>query len=119
MRFMGLIVLIPTSVLLTASFFVLFAIEKVAGQGLKTFGRVVAALLIIVAVLLLSVGVYTVSTGRHLMMQQMCPMMGGMKGDMKEGKGKYGTRRGEMKGMMRGPMQQGGMEEMPGGAMKK
>lgn len=79
MRIMGFLALIPTAVLLTASFFVLFAIERSAGTGLKAFGRFVAALLIIVAALIFSKGVYTVVTGKCPMMQvmqEMCHMMG-------------------------------------------
>ncbi|MCX5703193.1 MAG: hypothetical protein NT066_01675, partial [Candidatus Omnitrophica bacterium] len=65
------------------SFFVLFAIRKIQEQELKTFGYVIAALLWIGAALVFSVGVYTVSTGRHPgmgMMQQMmrCKMQGMM-----------------------------------------
>ena len=52
MRWMGLMALIPTAGLLTVSFFVLFAVEKVHGKNLKTFGKAVAAILIIVASLI-------------------------------------------------------------------
>lgn len=83
LRVMGLFAVIPTALLLTVSFFVLFAIRKIQEQGLKAFGYVIAALLWIGAALVFSVGVYTVSTGRHPgmeMMQQMmkCKMQGMM-----------------------------------------
>ena len=57
MRILGFIVFIPASMLLTASFFVLFAVEKVKENGLKTFGKVVAAILIIVSVLVFAKGI--------------------------------------------------------------
>jgi hypothetical protein len=80
MRIMGFLALIPASALLTAAFFILFAVEKAAGQGLKAFGKFVAVLLIIVAALIFSKGVYTVVTGKcpiAQVMQDMCPLMPG------------------------------------------
>jgi len=80
MRIMGFLALIPASVLLTAAFFVLFAVEKAAGKGLKTFGKFVAVLLIVVAAFIFSKGVYTVVTGKCPMaqvMQEMCSLMPG------------------------------------------
>ena len=71
MRILGFIVFIPASMLLTASFFVLFAIEKVKENGLKAFGKVVAAILIIVSVLIFAKGIYTIATGKCPMMQEM------------------------------------------------
>lgn len=75
MRLMGFIMLIPTSMLLAVSFFVLFAEQKVHG-GLKTYAKVVAAFLIAAALVVFSAGVYTVSTGECLMtkMIQNCKM---------------------------------------------
>ena len=80
MRILGFIVFIPASMLLTASFFVLFAIEKVKENGLKAFGKVVAAILIIVSVLIFAKGIYTIATGK-------CPMMEEMRGACSMGKG--------------------------------
>jgi hypothetical protein len=74
-RVMGLFALIPMTVLLTISFFVLFALRKVETQGLKAFGQVIAVLLWIGALLIFSLGVYTVRTGRHPMMSMMQEMM--------------------------------------------
>jgi hypothetical protein len=120
MRMMGFLALIPTAVLLTASFFVLFAAEKVAARGLKMFGKAVAALLIIIAALVFSKGVYTVVTGECPMMkmaQEMCPMMGAKE---------KGMRRPEMSDKMRRmhdkagrPMRQGETTTMPGDELKK
>ena len=77
MRIMGLLVMIPASMLLTASFFVLFAIEKAREKDLKMFGKIVAAVLIIVSSLIFSKGLYIMVTGECPMMktmQKMCPM---------------------------------------------
>ncbi len=92
MRMMGVLVLIPASALLTASFFVLFALERAKEKGLKNFGKVVAVVLIVVSALLYAKGIYTIATGKCPMMQDMqgmCPMgkgMGGMPGRMPGGK---------------------------------
>jgi hypothetical protein len=89
-RSLGLFALIPTTVLLTISFFVLFANSKVEMQGLKSFGRVIAVLLWISAALVFSVGAFVIATGQHPMKLMMkggcCPMMmGGMEGKMMKG----------------------------------
>ena len=84
MRILGFIVFIPASMLLAASFFVLFAVEKAKESGLKTFGKLVAAILIIVSALIFAKGIYTIATGKCPMMQAMqgmrspCPMSKGM-----------------------------------------
>jgi len=70
-RLLGLFAVIPTAVLLTISFFVLFALRKIETEGLKAFGYIIATLLWIGAALVLSVGLYAVASGR----QPMCPMM--------------------------------------------
>ncbi len=74
-RLIGTLALLPTTILLTISFFVLVILRKSEGQGLKAFGYVVAALLWVSALLVFSMGIYVLSTGRHPMMG----MMGGMK----------------------------------------
>lgn len=73
-RVMGLFVVIPIALLLALSFFILFAVRKTQEQGLKAFGYVIAALLWLGSALVFSVGVYTVSTGRHPMMSLMQEM---------------------------------------------
>ncbi len=78
-RLIGLFAIIPATVLLTISFFVLFALRKVEVQGLKAFGYVIAGLLWVGVLLVLSLGLYTLSTGRCAM---ICPMQGMMKGHM-------------------------------------
>jgi hypothetical protein len=78
-RLLGLFAIIPTTLLMTVSFFVLFAIRKIEEQGLKTFGYVIIGLLWFAAFLVFSLGVYAVSSGRHPIMEMMkqskgCPM---------------------------------------------
>jgi hypothetical protein len=108
-RLAGFFAIIPVTILLTISFFVLFTLRKIDNQGLKAFGYVVAALLWVAALLVFSVGIYTISTGRHPMLHMMkemigtAPMcanmagaMGGQPGMMQSGKCMG------MKGMMQG-----------------
>jgi hypothetical protein len=97
-RLMGFFAVIPATVLLTISFFVLFALRKVEALGLKVFGYVIAALLWVGALMVFSLGIYTVYTGRHPMMD----MMKGMK---------YG----QMQGMMGSQMMKSRMPAMMGG----
>ncbi len=75
-RLMGMFALIPATILLTVSFFVLFAIRKSETAGIKAFGYVVAGLLWAGALMVFSLGVYTISTGRHPVMP--CMMAGKM-----------------------------------------
>jgi hypothetical protein len=87
LRLVGLFTIIPATMLLTVSFFVLFALRKIETQGLKAFGYVIASLLWVGALLFFSAGVYTLSTGRPplvCMMQEMmkCKMRGMMGGQM-------------------------------------
>ena len=73
-RLSGLFAIIPTTLLLAVSFFVLLVLRKVEEKGLKAFGYVVAALLWASALLIFSAGIYTLSTGRQpaiCMMQEM------------------------------------------------
>ena len=99
MRILGFIVFIPASMLLAVSFFVLFAVEKVKENGLKTFGKLVAAILIIVSALMFAKGVYTVATGK-------CPIMQAMQGmcPMGKGMGQMGMEKGMCGGMKGGAM---------------
>lgn len=81
MKVFGVLAIIPTTVLLCISYFVLLSIRKAETQGLKVFGYVVAVLLWISAAIVLSSGLYKMSGGRYLtehkMMQKMMksPMM--------------------------------------------
>lgn len=96
-RVLGLFAIIPATVLLTISFFVLFALRKVEAAGLKAFGYVVAALLWLGALMVFSLGIYTVSTGRHPMMSMM-----------------QGMKCGQMQGMMDQQMMKAKMPMMQG-----
>lgn len=78
MGIIGLLVMIPASALLTASFFVLFAVEKVKENDLKAFGKIVAVVLIIVSSLIFAKGLFIVITGQNPVMmaaKDVCPMM--------------------------------------------
>lgn len=68
--------LIPATILVTISFFVLVSLQKVVSRKLKLFGAVVAVLLWLSALLILSSGMYAAGTARPFM---RCPMMEMMK----------------------------------------
>ena len=95
MHIMGVFSIIPVSILLTISFFVLYAVHKTECDGLKKFGRVISVLLWISALMILSMGIYVMITGRHPMMTMCkkmmeermgcCPMMGQMMDSQKPG----------------------------------
>ena len=89
-RLMGVLAVLPASILLTISFFVLILLRKIEGNGLKAFGYVVAALLWVSTFLVFSMGIYVLSTGRH-------PALNVMKG-----MGCYSSQR--MSGPMMGSM---------------
>jgi len=109
-RIMGFFAIVPATVLLTISFFVLFTLRKIEAQGLKAFGYVIAALLWLGALMVLSLGIYTVSTGRHPMMNMMCGIKCGQMQSMMGGQMQGGMMGGQMmKGKM--PMMQGQSEE--------
>ncbi|MFA5144697.1 MAG: hypothetical protein WC723_01630 [Candidatus Omnitrophota bacterium] len=82
-RLAGLLAIIPATVLLTISFFVLLALRKAEAAGLKAFGYVIAALLWVGVLLVLSMGSYTLSTGRCPMKEMMKCQMKGMMMDGK------------------------------------
>jgi len=54
--------LLPATLLLTLSFFVLFTLRKVESQILKAFGYIVVGLIWITALLIFSSGIYSVSS---------------------------------------------------------
>lgn len=64
-RFTGLFTIIPATILLTISFFVLLAAGRTDAAGLKKFGKIVAILLWISAGLVLLMGLYIIMTGQH------------------------------------------------------
>ncbi len=80
-RLVGLFAIIPTTLLLAISFFVLHILRKTDTYVLKIFGYVIAALLWLSALLVFSAGIYTVSTGRHPM---KCMMQEKMQTHMQE-----------------------------------
>lgn len=55
---LGMLAIVPMTVLLTISFFVLFALKKVEDKPLKTFGLVVAVLLWVSAALVFTTGMF-------------------------------------------------------------
>lgn len=102
-RLMGLFTIIPATLLLTISFFVLFTLRKIETQGLKAFGYCLAVLLWIAAAMIFSVGVYTVYSGRHPMMYMMQEMMKGQMPGMMGGKMPQ-MRQGQKQMMIKGKM---------------
>ncbi|MCX5657229.1 MAG: hypothetical protein NTZ48_03245 [Candidatus Omnitrophica bacterium] len=70
-RLAGVFAVIPTAMILTVSFFVLFALRKLEAGALKVFGFVIVALLWISAGIIFSSGMYTLATGN---LPKMCPM---------------------------------------------
>ena len=101
-RFIGMLAILPATIILTTSFFVLVITRKTEGQGLKAFGYVVAALLWICALLVFSVGIYVLSTGRHPMIRMMedmkCSGSQMMKGPMMMQQPQGEPMKGENKG---------------------
>ncbi len=73
-----LLAIVPVSVLLTASFFVLYALRKVEEKGLKAFGYVAAASLWLAALVVFSGAVYKMSQGPGRMPGMMGKKMGCM-----------------------------------------
>ncbi len=70
-RLMGLCAIVPTTLVLTVSFFVLFALREVKSNVLKAFGYVIAALLWVSALLIFSGGIFTLATGKCPMQKMM------------------------------------------------
>lgn len=74
-RLLGLVAIIPISLLLTVSFLVLIAARKVESKGLRTFGYILTALLWASAIVAFSIGIYIAITGKHPLMEMMFQMM--------------------------------------------
>jgi hypothetical protein len=64
--------LIPVSILLTISFFVMLSLRKLEPGKLKAFGYLVATFLLVSAGIVFSVGLYSLSMGNAF---PNCPMM--------------------------------------------
>ena len=121
-RLIGAFAIIPTTLLLTVSFFVLFALRKLETQGLKAFGYVIASLLWVCALLVFSVGVYTISTGRHPAMVALQEMMRGQMAGMMMGTPMPGMMGMQGTGMMqprKGAGMKGQMPQVSTGATEK
>lgn len=72
-RAAGLLLVVPVSVLLTISFFVLITLRKVEEKGIKAFGYVVVAILWLATLVVFSGGIYKIATGKPKM--PPCMMM--------------------------------------------
>ena len=70
-----LIAIVPISLLLTLSFFVLSALHKIEGKGLKAFGYVVVGFLWLAALVVFSGAVYKMAQGSVIMKGMMQPKM--------------------------------------------
>jgi len=84
-KLLGLFAIVPVTLILTVSFFVLLVLRKLESSILKVFGLCVAALLWLSALLVFSGGIYTLATGKcpmqQMMMQKHKMMMRDMMGD--------------------------------------
>ena len=99
MKLFGAFAIIPASLLVALSFFVLVVGQKMAVKKVKTLGYIAAVMLWMGAFVFLTAGVYTMVTGKHpllsmagqvmkmhrqMMISMPCPMMQGQcKGMMK------------------------------------
>lgn len=68
----GVFLIVPATILVTISFFVLVTARKVEGEVLKAFGYVIAVFLWISALFLLSVGFYMGVSGNKFISPFMC-----------------------------------------------
>lgn len=75
-RLTGLYAIVPTTLILTVSFLVLFVVRKIESGALKVFGYIVAALLWVSALLIFSSGIYTLATGKCPMQKMMMKKQG-------------------------------------------
>ena len=60
---LGIMAIVPTTLLLAISFFVMVTVRKIEKGALKSFGHILAALLCIIALLVFAIGMYVVSAG--------------------------------------------------------
>lgn len=66
-RLLGIYTIIPATIFLTISYFVMLTLRKVEGKGLKGFGNFVVFCLWVCALVIFLSGVYAIVTGRHPM----------------------------------------------------
>ena len=75
---LGVFAVIPVTMLLTVSFFVMAVVRKVEEKALQSFGRIVVLLLWVSATMIFAAGLYTISSGRCPMVKKLgkCGMSG-------------------------------------------
>ncbi len=78
-KVMGLILLVPASVLLALSFFVLLVLSKMEKGRLRLFGYAVVAVLWVVSASIFSAGIYKICGCSY---KKGCPMQEMMRGKM-------------------------------------
>jgi len=64
-RILGTFAIIPTTLLLTMSFFVFLSVQSIEAQVLRLFGYFVAVLLCVTAALIFFIGIFVLLTGRN------------------------------------------------------
>ncbi|MDD5259707.1 MAG: hypothetical protein PHD29_07050 [bacterium] len=64
-RLLGIYTVIPATVFLTISYFVMLTLRKVENRGSRAFGNLVVFLLWVCALVIFLSGVYAMVTGRH------------------------------------------------------
>ncbi len=64
-RLLGIYTVIPATVFLTLSYFVMLTLRKVENRGFRIFGNLVVFLLWVCALVIFLSGVYALVTGRH------------------------------------------------------
>ena len=104
----SLFAIVPMTLILTVSFFVLFALRKIETGALRVFGYSLAVLLWIIAAMVFVVG-YDAQGLQRLSVSQMmtgCPMTQMMQRGM-QGSGRMPHQM--MQGQMPGQVQEGGM----------
>jgi hypothetical protein len=67
-KFMGIFAIIPMTMILAVSFFVMAVARRAEDKGLQSFGRIVVLLLWLSATMVFATGLYGISSGR-------CPLV--------------------------------------------
>ena len=66
-RLLGIYTIIPATIFLAISYFVMLTLNKIEARGLKSFGNFVVFLLWVCALVIFLSGIYAIVTGRHPM----------------------------------------------------
>ncbi|MDD5132719.1 MAG: hypothetical protein PHH44_08675 [bacterium] len=66
-RLLGIYTIIPATIFLAISYFVMLTLNKIEARGLKNFGNLVVFLLWVCALVIFLSGIYAIVTGRHPM----------------------------------------------------